>query len=888
MPTLTIAAGAEPIPGYRLLELLGRGSFGEVWKCEAPGGLLKAIKLIGAEDCVFEDRESLNKVKQELQALDRVKAIRHPFLLSIERIEVRDGELVIVTELADESLQDVFERLKNEGQPGIPRAELLSYLTEAAEVLDVMNLRHQLQHLDIKPGNIFLVDQHIKVGDFGLVRVLGDARGSDQEQQAGVTPAYCAPETLRGAITTWTDQYSLAIVYQELLTGRLPFKAKNVRKLLFERLTAEPDLSALPNQDRAIVARALAREPERRFPSCSDFIRALRPTSSDRLSRPRLPVLKPESEPLPEQATVNLRLKSESFSAAAHGTAVSSETSPLLDHHAPTEVAPLPGYRFLTCLGCEPLSEVWEVETAEGVRKYAKLIFGVKDVTESGASEMIRQLQALRHPALMPISAVQAPTGRLFILSDPADSTLWQLFRDYQDQGLPGIPREELVSHLESAAEALGEIAQRAQIQHLGLNPGNLLMHGGRLLIADHGIAQYLWLPSGQSLAQSNQRYAPPELFDRRVSPFCDQYSLALIGHHMLTGQHPWPMQSVQRLRAGRWQVKLAESALSDGDRRVFARALQVDPAQRFPSCAAFVEALRSAAREHAAQARQRATTRPPVISIDSSAGLTTIPLTAEPPGDAAHVVDEWKRFALGRKQLRRAEDMYYLVEPGVQLEATFSAQWPAALARAKVEGFRKEWQAELVQAQDQSFLLWVPVAATTWQRWLNRRPALQVQIDLLPVGDADPSMTRLSVQVRPVECNARQNLNLLEEVGPALLRVLRRYLLTLPEQGADPQLPFAHPVTLFPVSKDLSLGEPISGEGEEISSTGLALTLGQKPPSNECYVHVPAAPATSAIAVFATLLHIQKRTDGKYDAALQFVAPPDKSNGSADSETKE
>lgn len=262
-------AGEEPLPGYLLLEPLGRGGFGEVWKCEAPGGLHKAIKFVAAD---AENGDA--SLQQEFEAFESIKRIRHPFLLTLERVELLTDELIMVMELADEQLQDRFHQYVQKGYTGIPRDELLGYLADAAEMLDHISSKHGLQHLDIKPANLFLVCERVKVGDFGLVR-RHELTVSSPGQNRGLTPRYVAPEILHGRVDPRSDQYCLALVYQELLTGKFPYPAKSAQQMMLQHVSAAPDLSPLPFEDRATVARALSKAPTDRFTSCTEFIRTL-------------------------------------------------------------------------------------------------------------------------------------------------------------------------------------------------------------------------------------------------------------------------------------------------------------------------------------------------------------------------------------------------------------------------------------------------------------------------------------------------------------------------------------------------------------------------------------------------------------------------------------
>ncbi len=146
----------EPIPGYRLLERIGGGGFGEVWRAVAPGGLHKAIKFFSCD----------HFAEQELKSLERVQSVRHPSILIIERHDIIDGQLTIVMELADRNLWDRYHECRAQGLPGIPRDELLGYLRDAADALDYLNERHGAQQLEIKPQNLLLINDHVKVAAF--------------------------------------------------------------------------------------------------------------------------------------------------------------------------------------------------------------------------------------------------------------------------------------------------------------------------------------------------------------------------------------------------------------------------------------------------------------------------------------------------------------------------------------------------------------------------------------------------------------------------------------------------------------------------------------------------------------------------------------------------
>ena len=273
----SLKPGMEVPPGYKLKRVLGSGGAGDVWEADAPGGIPKAVKICHGE------LKDFTMTGREMEGLEYVRAIRHPYLLGLDRFELIDKHLVLVMERAESSLAAHLAETQARGLPGLPRDQVLRYLAEAAEVLDHLNLQHRLQHLDVKPGNLLMCAGHIKLSDFGLVHPSGTSMSG---LRLTFTPAYSAPELFRGEVDGTADQYSLAVMYQELLTGRMPFDRPNLVQEFLHKLDEAPDLSPLPLGDQAIVGTALSKEPFRRFKSNLEFVAALLQSDDTALPAP--------------------------------------------------------------------------------------------------------------------------------------------------------------------------------------------------------------------------------------------------------------------------------------------------------------------------------------------------------------------------------------------------------------------------------------------------------------------------------------------------------------------------------------------------------------------------------------------------------------------------
>ena len=287
----------EIIPGYKLEKCLGKGGYGEVWQATGPGRTKVALKIV-------KDLSGM-KGKQEWHALETIKdELDHPNLMKMQGFWLLDAwgqvipdeeqdrkggpapaYLIIHTELASKNLMQRLQECHDEGMPGIPQKELLEYIRQSAKALDYLNThKHSLGdregaivHRDIKPENILLTRSgDVKVCDFGLAKMMEGTSSAVSTNSQGMTPYYAAPELLRKKLTRWTDQYSLAVTYYHLRTGRLPIDTSLSQIEQWMQLgEGRLDLSGLPEQEREVIARGTKLEPTERYPNCTEMVAGL-------------------------------------------------------------------------------------------------------------------------------------------------------------------------------------------------------------------------------------------------------------------------------------------------------------------------------------------------------------------------------------------------------------------------------------------------------------------------------------------------------------------------------------------------------------------------------------------------------------------------------------
>ena len=266
------------LAGYRLEAQVGAGGFAVVFRARDERlGRLVALKILApalAADAAFRRR-----FMAESRA---AAAVDDPYIIPVYEAGEADGVLFIAMRfVAGGDLRGVLDR---EGPLGPGRAA--SFISPVASALDAAH-RAGLVHRDVKPANI-LVDarpdrpDHVYLSDFGVSKGAVSSVSLTGAGHFVGTPDYSAPEQIGGlAVDGRADQYALACVAYQLLTGSTPFEREQGMAVLFAHMSAPPpSLSArrpdLPRAADQVLTRALSKTPEDRYGSCRDFADALR------------------------------------------------------------------------------------------------------------------------------------------------------------------------------------------------------------------------------------------------------------------------------------------------------------------------------------------------------------------------------------------------------------------------------------------------------------------------------------------------------------------------------------------------------------------------------------------------------------------------------------
>jgi serine/threonine protein kinase len=264
---IVLQPDATPIPGYQLCQLRGQGSCGAVWEAKGPNGPV-ALK--------FMPCKQKTMVVQELRALLSLRELDHPHLLRYQQIWSHAGYIIFEMELAEHSLDELLKAYQRELGTGIVPEHLCLLLLDAARGIDYLNGRDRrtggsgkgMQHCDIKPSNLLVCNDRVKVADFGLA----NCTNSGQETRAlGGTPEFCSPEVFLGRVSNHTDQFALAVTYYQLRTGKLPFN-DTPTSLSDPCKRLDPNLSLITYEEQRVVARALDPVASRRWTNCTEFI----------------------------------------------------------------------------------------------------------------------------------------------------------------------------------------------------------------------------------------------------------------------------------------------------------------------------------------------------------------------------------------------------------------------------------------------------------------------------------------------------------------------------------------------------------------------------------------------------------------------------------------
>jgi formylglycine-generating enzyme required for sulfatase activity len=295
-----VTMAMQSIGPFQLLEELGRGAMGVVFRGFDPAiGRHVAIKIIRADQLASPEEVSDLKVRFAREAAAAGK-LSHPNIVTVYHLGEEGDLQYLVLELVNGAS---LEKTLSNHQP-LDSKTAVSILTQVADALDYAH-SEGIVHRDVKPANILVrPDGKSKITDFGIARI-----ASQTFTRTGFTfgtPAYMSPEQiLTPRVSGRADEYSLGVIAYQMLSGQKPFDADTGPSLMFQIMETQPPLlhavnPAVPPRTSEVIAKAMAKKPEDRYPSCREFAKSL----SESLNEARVGIRDPNREPAATMPTV--------------------------------------------------------------------------------------------------------------------------------------------------------------------------------------------------------------------------------------------------------------------------------------------------------------------------------------------------------------------------------------------------------------------------------------------------------------------------------------------------------------------------------------------------------------------------------------------------------
>ena len=560
---------------YHLLQQIGAGGMGEVYLAEDPRiGHQVALKVIRIESFSPDPsvaEKAIRLFRREAKALAN---LTHPHILPLHHYgeEVMQGTrlLYIVMPLCHEGSLETWVQQRNALSP----EELTPLLLQAAEALQYAHDK-QIIHCDIKPANFLLRSRRdstvpdLLLADFGIAAIMNATTSAEIRG----TPAYMAPEQWEGHPVPATDQYALAVMAYNLLTGHTLFTG-NEHQLMYNHLYSQPQppstLNPRISQDiDAVILKALEKNPEDRFPSVLVFAQA--------------------------------------FQEALGGDEVSSTAKISMASGNEYIGKVIGNYRIVQLVSSGAFGSVYLAEHTiltgriVAIKLLHSALAGSQKLELDRFLQEARLLEKLRHPYILATLDAGvyeiSPDGSIpYIMTEyaPNGSLRDRIRRRYPDL----IPLSEVLTILSQIGQGLQYMHQQ-KIIHRDLKPENILFNANEeALLTDIGIVIIADIEPDEH-ALGTPAYMAPEQFQGKFSRKSDQYSLGCIAYELITGRVPVSGRSIEQVQNKHlYELPIAPRQLNPQlpvhIEQAILKAMAKNPEDRHRNVAAFISALYS------------------------------------------------------------------------------------------------------------------------------------------------------------------------------------------------------------------------------------------------------------------------------------------------------